>query len=567
MTENSSHSSWCFDLIILTLIGIVLYSLFLGSFPLHVPDEGRYGEVAREMLVNHNYVTPTLNGVIFFDKPPLYYWLTAFAMHLAGVNEWTARAAPAFFGLLGTLGIYITGRLLYDRRTGIIAAGILTSMPAYFFAAHYANCDLIVAVCISLSLWSVLIAITRPMYQTRFMISAYLWCALAILAKGLIGIVFPLAIIGLFILLFNRWSLIKRMHILPGLILILLIALPWFIAASRANPDFLHYFFYIQHYQRFISHSFNDQKPFWFYLPVVIIGALPWSLYLGTCILKLIRNIKQRFHASTICEQRDIQGFLWLWILFTLLFFSLPASKIVGYILPIFPPLALVIAHDIVQTRDKLSRLPALLSLLLLSLMGLAFIIAPHIIHVHVSTLVVNVVGLILLLLSGIGVYCYYHKKSIPAIIINANMICMLVMLAFAYLAAIDSTKPIAIWAKKHHIPPSSIYVYDRYPFDLPFYLQAKVNVVSTNWQDTTLPNKDNWRGEFAYGLQYMQAGSIHFINRDTFISTWHEKAPVYAIIYAKHADTFRAETNTKSLRPIAVAQQWWLICNQPSCL
>lgn len=494
-------ANWSIDFVVLLLLAGLCYTLFLGTFPLFVPDEGRYAEIAREMLSQHQYITPTLNGVVFFDKPPLYYWLSAFAMHLGGVNTWTARAAPALFGLLGTLGAYTTGRLLVDRQTGIFAAIILTTMPAYFLAAHYANCDLIVAVCLSGSLWSILIALTRENKVARrwWMLSAYICCALAILAKGLIGIVFPLAITGLFILISNRWILLKELYLLPGLILIAILVLPWFMLVSKTNADFLHYFFYVQHFQRFVSHSFNAHQPFWFYVPVVIIGALPWVFY-------LIAVIRQGFHKPFRDSNNYVSLFLWIWVLFTFVFFSIPTSKIIGYILPIFPPLAIMIARYLTKV---------------------------------------------------------HHKKSYIAMIALVNIIIMLSILPFGQFAIKHTSYPIASWMRSQQLSVNHVYAYEAYPYDLPVYLQTSIYVVSPNWQAPDLAKEDNWQGEFAYGLTQTMPNSPYFVNNAQFMAAWQSQQTIYVLIKAKYADDFRKTVGAKRLTPLAKTPYWWLVSNK----
>lgn len=558
ISKNNTTKPWLMDLLIIALFCVVYLFLFLGGYPLRLPDEGRYAEVAREMLNQHNYITPTLNGVVFFDKPPLYYWLSALAMHIGGVNESMARAASALFGLLGILGAYVTGYVLDDRRTGLMAAGILGTMPLYFLAAHFANCDLIVAVSISLSLWSTLIAIVRPEINIRrlAMLSAYFWCALAILAKGLIGLVFPVAAIGLFILVFNRWSLIKSLYLVPGLLLIALLILPWFIAVSRANPDFLNYFFYVQQYLRFISHSFNDPEPFWFYIPVILLGLWPWPFY-------LIQTFKQSLRKPLQQSNNTINGFLIIWALVIFIFFSIPTSKTIGYIVPVFPPLALLLARYVAALKpENMLKFPGIISLFMLLLIGLALLIVPHFIPLYFSSIVTTCLGLGLLVLSAIGFYLYRRAYPIYLLIIGTNVVLLLVAIMFGNLGASTSAKPLAIWLNTHHISADKVYAYERYPFDLPFYLQSPIKIVTQNWQDPALSSKDSWDGEFAYGLQQTPKASRYFINQADFVATWSSQQPIYVLVATKHVPTFQADVGTTQLTQLVHSKQWTLVTN-----
>ena len=143
--ESSQPKHQWFDVILVLILTFIYFLIFLGTRHLSVPDEGRYPEVAREMLTSGNWITPMLNGIPFLDKPILYYWLEAISMKCFGVNAWTIRLPQCLFGIFGTLAIYLFGCKLFSRRVGILAAVILSTSPLYFFAAHYADMDLEVA--------------------------------------------------------------------------------------------------------------------------------------------------------------------------------------------------------------------------------------------------------------------------------------------------------------------------------------------------------------------------------------------------------------------------------------
>ena len=331
-----------FDLLWLSL-GLGFIFLFFGSdHALFNPDESRYSEIAREMLASGDFITPRLNDLVFFDKPILYYWLQAFSMKWFGINEWALRFFPAVFGVIGCLCLYLTGYAMFSRKTGVYSALILASSPLYFFASHYANMDLEVAVLITACLCCCWVA-TNDKYATQrpwLLYSAYLFSALAILTKGLIGIVFPAMIISTWIVFTNQWQFIKQMRLFTGLILILAITLPWFYLVQKANPNFLHYFFVIQHFERFISSDFNSKSPIWFYLPIVLLGTFPWVFVI----------IPAMINASKRCLKDPSLLFLLLWAGLIFIFFSTPKSKLIGYILPVIPPLVLITGNYLVKT-------------------------------------------------------------------------------------------------------------------------------------------------------------------------------------------------------------------------
>lgn len=159
--------TWVFDLSVLGSLFLLFYFFGLGSYPLFTPDEGRYSEIAREMIKTHDFITPRLNGVVFLDKPILYYWLQVLSIKLFGLNEWALRFWPALLGIWGCVLNYFCGRTLFNRRVGLLASFILGSTILYFGAAHYANLDLEVAVFISSSLLFFLLGFYQLEFQKK----------------------------------------------------------------------------------------------------------------------------------------------------------------------------------------------------------------------------------------------------------------------------------------------------------------------------------------------------------------------------------------------------------------
>lgn len=239
-----SRTIWT-DCFFVALAGLVFFCAFLGGYHLIVPDEGRYIEVAREMVATHNYITPFLNGTAFLDKPILYYWLESLLIQSFGLNEWSVRLLPVFFGMMGAVLAYLAGYFLYQsRRTGWLAALILMTNFLYFLSSHYADMDLMLAILLSGALWFFIIALNAKVkHQGLCFYIAYIFSALAFLTKGLMGIVFPAMIIGLWIVFSNRWHVILKMRLVSGLLLFGVLVAPWFALVQKQNPEFLYYFF------------------------------------------------------------------------------------------------------------------------------------------------------------------------------------------------------------------------------------------------------------------------------------------------------------------------------------
>ena len=351
---RTPHRNWLSDLFFLTLALGACYLAWLGCYPLFTPDEGRYSEVAREMLIMHDYITPRLNGIVFLDKPILYYWLQAIAMYVFGINEWALRLWPALFGLMGCWMTYIAGRVLFNRLTAILSTLILATSPLYFGAAHYANLDLEVAVLISCTLLSFIMAtqLTNTAQQRLCFLSSFLFAGLAVLTKGLIGLAFPVMIIGSWIVLLWQWRTLKNIPFISGILLFTAVALPWYLLAQQANPEFFHFFFVTQQVTRFLSAAdFNNKTAFWFYFPIVLAGFLPWSAFIIQVLIKnMVTAVKNR-------QGHPAELFLFLWLCLIFTFFSIPRSKTIGYILPIFPALALLTGYYLNQHWDNVKQI------------------------------------------------------------------------------------------------------------------------------------------------------------------------------------------------------------------
>lgn len=332
-----SDSHWIRDLLLLSVLFGFLFCYGLGHAPLIDPDEGRYAEIPREMLERGDLITPTLNYVKYFEKPPLIYWLNAGSMKLLGQNEFAARLPSALAGLLTVLATYIAGRKLMDRRTGLIAAFMLGSTAGFLFQSRIILTDMLLTLCLSAALFCFLLATQSQEKRRRlFYRLFFICCGLAVLTKGLIGIVLPAGIIFWYLLLGRRWHILPEIPWFSGILLFLLVTVPWFVLVSLHNPEFPHFFFIREHFQRFTSTIHRRSQPAWFFLPILLLTMLPWSFFIPGSLKKAWQDR----HTT-----REVTLFLLIWPLVIIFFFSLSNSKLIPYILPVFPPLALLIAR------------------------------------------------------------------------------------------------------------------------------------------------------------------------------------------------------------------------------
>ncbi len=530
--------------ILFLLIGLfIFYALWLGSYPLFTPDEARYSEIAREMLTSHNFITPNLNGVAFLDKPILYYWLQASMIHLFGLKEWALRFWPMCLGIICCLISYSAGCLLLNRRIGLLAALILATSPLYYGGSHYANLDLEVASFISNALLCFIIAIetNKPSQRQIFLILAYIMTSLAFLTKGLIGIVFPILIIGLWIFLLKRWQIFLRLHLITGLIIFLLIAAPWYILVQKANPQFFHYFFLTQQFSRFLTKGdFNNQTSVWFYLPVVFAGFAPWSLFLIQAMFYHLKIILKN------CQLHRIELFLILWSVSIFLFFSIPKSKTLGYILPIFPALALIIANYLDIFWNKLYATGihiGIISFTLLCMISSCIcILIPEIAYFAVSksmTLYLNITAGILIIAVLFTLYFLYQKqfKFIIYILFVTSVLFLLTFISSAATINHKSIKSVALILKPLLQPQDEVVTYQKYFQDLPIYLQHRI-IIAADWHANYILHHDNWQRELWFGMPYQDTSSW-LIEEPTFWQHWHSKKRVFVFMYNEYYADF----------------------------
>lgn len=360
------------DLAMLAIIfGSTLCQL-LGHYPLLEPDEGRYSEIPREMLERGDFITPLLNYVPYFEKPPLLYWLNALSFSLFGQNEFAARLPCALSGLGTILFTYWLGRKLFDRCTGLYAAVIIGSCLGFAPMARINLTDMPLTLCLTVALGSFMLAVTsegreKALYYYLFYVAA----ALAVLAKGLVGLLFPGAIICLFLLVRKRWRLLAEMRLFSGISLFLAIAVPWFVLVSLRHPEFVRFFFIHEHFERFLTRVHGRYQPFWYFLPILAGIMLPWSLFIPAALRAAWKNRRETSGA--------VLTYLAIWASFILLFFSTSNSKLIPYILPVVPPLALMIAAVFRDSLENGRRLQFALSAALCSL--LLQVVAGHLVY------------------------------------------------------------------------------------------------------------------------------------------------------------------------------------------
>jgi 4-amino-4-deoxy-L-arabinose transferase-like glycosyltransferase len=519
------------DFFLLTVLISLFFGFLLGNRPLSAPDEGRYVEISREMAATGDYLTPRLNGVKYFEKPVLFYWLESFSIKLFGLNEFTLRLWPAFFALFGCLAVYGAGKRLYGRRSGLIAAAVLATSILYYALSRVIILDMPVSVLLAASLLSFLVGTHEaPGWKRRlYMWGFYVFSALAVLTKGLIGILIPGMVIGAWIVLLGEWRVLRTMHLPTGLVLFLLIAVPWHILVGRANPEFFNFYFIHEHFQRYLTKIHGHYKPAWFFIPVLLLGLFPWTAFLVQAVKFSTPSSWRERH-----EHRDAL-FLMLWAGLVFFFFSASDSKLMPYILPVFPPLAILIGRYLSAAWEG-GELPGIrtgtISLAVLAIVIAAgLVIAPHY-RTEINERGLHPYFYLLAFVLGVGILSAYvlgrrknFKWAFSALVLSTALFLLLAD-STGPLLDTRSIKNIALELKPRLKPGDEVVTYSTYYQDLPVYLERRITVV-------------NWKGELAFGTT-VEDTSGWMIDGATFWKRWDGPSTVYMLTKRKTYDELR---------------------------
>ncbi|MBU3614713.1 glycosyltransferase family 39 protein [Polynucleobacter sp. Latsch14-2] len=329
-------------ILLLALIYALLWFGTLNYRHLIPSDEGRYAEMAREMLVTGDWVTPRYNGYKYFEKPPLQVWATALAFKAFGIGDWQARLWTALTGFLTIIAVGLTSAKLYGSRAGFLSAAVLASSPMWIISGHMNSLDMGLSAFLVAALCSLLLAqSSQSKSSTRhWMWLCWTFMALATLSKGLIGGAIPAMVLIAYSFTNWDWKIWKRLHIVSGMLLFLVITAPWFLLVAQRNPEFLEFFFIHEHLQRFTQNAHSRTGPVYYFIPLLVVGFLPWVMQLSGAFRKAWRTHCRDFSSSWLLA-------CWSAVIFA--FFSASHSKLPGYIIPIFPALAMLVGIKLDQ--------------------------------------------------------------------------------------------------------------------------------------------------------------------------------------------------------------------------
>ncbi|GHU13236.1 glycosyl transferase [Alphaproteobacteria bacterium] len=519
----------------LALVLAVFFSYDMGVRPFADPDEGRYVEIPREMVVSGDYITPRLNGLKYFEKPALFYWMQAASIKAFGINETSMRLWIVIFAILGCLCVFLVGSRFYYNGVGLLSSGILATSALYYAHSHLIILDLVLSVFMSGALWCFFAAFVRKdkaphkiitslaestisedflgdterrtaVYSDvhedsstgsttkipdrgrlceRYIVAMYVLSALACLTKGLIGIVLPAFVAFLWVIFTKNWKKIPEMLYVPGIVAFLVIFLPWHILVISKNSDFFHFYFVVEHFLRYTTTIHERYQPMWFFLPVLLVGFLPWTGFSLVALKNTFRK-KQMFSENV---------FFLCWIFGIFGFFSFSSSKLIPYILPIMQPLALLTGINIVESIKSESRdfrNGALTNIFLFGIAMVAYFIAkPQISDVlqdpDAQTFIyvfggIFITAAIVLLAAAYPKWLKFHRFNalLLFLFLGANMM-WVINKASTYYQEVKKppTKNMAEFVRMNKTKDDLVFCYDRYYQDFPVYLNSTVNIVN----------------------------------------------------------------------------------------
>lgn len=505
--------------IILAIALVCIYIIPLGSYPLMEPDEGRYSEIPREMVESGDYVTPKLNYVKYFEKPAFLYWTNAMAFRVFGETEFASRITVAICALLGILVSALFAAYVYGKRAGWFAAIITGSSLLYFAMGTINITDMPLGFFITVAMAAFYVAQKED--NAKFYLLFYAACALAVLTKGLIGVVLPGAIIFLYILATRKWKLFYKPLYIPAIILFFVMTVPWFWLVCKANPDFFRLFFIQEHFQRYLTKMHDRYEPFWFFIPIMIAGVLPWTAFLPGFFSK-----KSVIRAPKDAEQKDATIYLIIWFALIFIFFSMSDSKLIPYIIPCFPPVTILIAAELDRMIEDGATHGAIVTALSLTagLFGVALIVYPftggyvtfaeswHAVVVAAPALIAMPVCAWLWLRKDSDIY-----KAVCALMICAVIFIGGVRQVYGIIAPTRSMKHIAAIVERVRRDGDVVVSWGEVLQGLSFYTKQRAMVV-------------DGAGELSYGAAQPE-GEGWFVDKETFKKLWKQADKRYIVV------------------------------------
>ena len=537
---------------------VLLYAIGFSPWGLWEPDEGRYADIGQAMIDSGDFITPRLNGEVYLDKPPLVYWVTAAGLAAWGSGETGARFGQAIFALGCLLVTWRIGRLLFDDRRGRLASIVLASSIGFFAGSHLLTLDLALTFFVALALLCFLHGYRSADGGGRWYLAMWAATAGAVLTKGPIGAVLPaLTIVG-FLWLRGDLKRLRDLRPASGLLLFLAIAAPWFLAVSWRNPDFPRYFLLHEHVMRFVSTVHRRSGPPYYYLPVALLGLLPWTLIVPAHL------VRQRSRVFSLAALRSEAGALVVaWVVPAFLLFTVAQSKLPLYLLPLFPAAALAIAVCIdadLRHRgvpDARFLWPALL------LLGIGFgaavvwrrpVLATIVRHLPEAPRILATAALLVAGAIAIGSLLCRRGRLLAGL---TGAACLWMLAMHLFMAGVgrmnyfNETHYFAsVLRSEDRSDSEPVYLYDTYLRGLPFYLRGPVRLI------------DYDSAEYAFGLQHGEVARC-LSSESRFLEAFRGRTRVFAVL--RRSDLGRLLGSVgRPLHLLALSKRHALLTNHP---
>ena len=488
--DSKPSFRWKSPLILAALLGASLLLLLwqLGAYGLIDVDEGRYAEVPREMFASGDWLTPRLNFINFFDKPPLLYWGIASSYAVFGVTEWAARLIPALSALLGIGAAYGLGRRMFGPRAGVLSGLILLTSLMWTVMARVVLTDMVVSSLVFCALACWWLAMSDDSIRRRNGYIALFWLSLGLgmLAKGPVAPVLCGGAIFFYVLVCKRWRDLRKMGWIWGVPLLIAVAAPWYFAIALKHPEFNNAFWFEQNFARFfgaikaVDHSEGPLFLFQ-YLPLVI---FPWSVF---ALPALFLGWKRVWPARS--EKQRAAVFLLAAFAFVMLFFSASESKLITYILPVVPPLAILLAayFDRIWNEAKLGTFASVCGGLFAAILIIggvvAWFVAPAKLDAKGASDIISHGAALALLIWGLALafaVCKRDTRALLSATAGGYALCFLVgMSLVAQIMPGITTKPL-IAQIKPNIGPNTEILAIGFSQSLPFYTGKRMRVMGT---------------------------------------------------------------------------------------
>jgi 4-amino-4-deoxy-L-arabinose transferase-like glycosyltransferase len=494
-------------IIALLLLSYAFFFYGIGDYSLKEPDEGRYAEIPREMNELNDYIVPHLNYVRYFEKPPLLYWATATSFKLFGTNEWAFRFPNALCAFLCVIFLYFFIRRWFNEQMAFLSSVILITSFSFLAMARIVTTDMLFTLCLFLSL--LLFYGYYREKKSSFIYLFYVAIAGATLAKGPVALILMGGTILIFLFTERNFRFIMEMKLLKGLATYLTITLPWIIAISLREKEFLYFFFMDQHILRFLTSKHNRSGPMYYFLPVLFGGMFPWAIFIPRAIASTWKNKELRL--------------MLIWVFVVFAFFSISGSKLPPYILPLFPPMSIILGylfHAKWQSR-AINRVEISIYMLIFFVFGLASLlsqISPLSTYIQgmsgdntasimkdllVFSLWVSLSSFIMVLFL---IFKKFNTHAWSFMLLSSFSLAIMLGILFnlAVVNKLNTAKDLAMMINGNETRADYIINYSSYDQTIPFYIKRGITVAS-------------YFGELEMGSKYEDAKNI-FISEEEFL-------------------------------------------------